>query len=105
MIASCLACSSGVTIAEFCRNDKRGVDGCPKKEVAIPTTKIGKKTAGEARCNGKKDGVSGCRDCCKSQDRADPCVSSCMAAGIVSKSAAVATYTLSSISIGAYLLF
>merc|ERR1719433_2165228 len=35
--------------------------------------------AGEAdRCDGCKDGVSGCRDCCCSNDFHDPCVRSCM---------------------------
>ena len=26
------------------------------------------------RCDGAKDGVSGCRDCCGTNDFADPCV-------------------------------
>jgi len=30
------------------------------------------------RCDGAKDGVSGCRDCCGTNDFDDPCVESCM---------------------------
>ena len=30
------------------------------------------------RCDGYRDGVSGCRDCCGTNDFNDPCVVSCM---------------------------
>lgn len=30
------------------------------------------------RCDGAKDGISGCRDCCGTNDFDDPCVESCM---------------------------